>query len=124
MKLTSQASQAIAIGYLSGQSQQAVNAIAIGPGAGNAGQVTSAIAIGLQAGFTNQGTGAVAIGDQAGYADQVSNSIIINATGLQLNATQAGFYVAPIRDGGTSGLPVGFSQLAYNSNTGELVFYS
>jgi hypothetical protein len=42
-----------------------------------------------------------------------------------LNQTTANtFTVKPVRNGGSSGLPAGFYQMAYNPTTGEIVYYT
>jgi hypothetical protein len=49
----------------------------------------------------------------------------MNATGAALNQTTANtFTVKPVRNGGSSGLPAGFYQMAYNPTTGEIVYYT
>ena len=65
-----------------------------------------------------QGENAVAIGAYAGSTTQAANSIIINATGVELNQGTAGtFTVAPIRNAsGTSGV------LQYNTTTKEVTY--
>lgn len=93
----SQGSSAIAIGASAGNFQQQTSAIALGPFAGQTSQQTSAIAIGNSAGQYSQGANAIAIGAFAGQTSQVTGSIILNASGAALNATQAGFYVNPVR---------------------------
>ena len=51
----------------------------------------------MSAGLINQGSNTIAIGAFAGYSNQISNSIILNALGVSLNATTvSGFYVAPV----------------------------
>lgn len=57
----------------------------------------NSIAIGSQAGQYNQAQNAIAIGTKAAPRNQATNSIALNATGQQLNASTAGFYVAPIQ---------------------------
>jgi hypothetical protein len=72
----------------------------------------------------------VAIGVSAGRTSQANNSIIINATGANLNQTTANtFTVKPVRAvtsvtfaAPTAGsIPVGFSPVYYNPTTGELI---
>ena len=121
----SQGIGAVAIGYSAGYSNQGANAVSIGLGAGSAGQGANAVAVGVGAGNDAQGANAVAIGNEAGVTSQGDNSIIINATGATLNQTTPNtFTVKPVRNGGTSGLPAGFYQMAYNPTTGEIVYYS
>jgi hypothetical protein len=83
------------------------------------------VAVGRQAGQNSQGAFSVAVGRQAGQTSQANNSIILNATGSALNQTTANtFTVKPVRNGGSSGLPAGFYQMAYNPTTGEIVYYT
>jgi hypothetical protein len=108
-----------------GVALQGDDAVAIGHGAGENGQGTQAVAHGLYAGQVTQGINAVAIGAYAGQTAQGNNSIIMNATGAALNQTTANtFTVKPVRNGGSSGLPAGFYQMAYNPTTGEIVYYT
>jgi hypothetical protein len=60
------------------------------------------VAIGNSAGYTGQGNYAIAIGCGAGYSNQYSNSIILNASGFNLNNSNSGFYVNPIRSNSSS----------------------
>ena len=94
-----QGDHAVAIGTSSGSSGQGISAVAIGISAGGTTQGDSAVAIGNSAGYTGQGTYAVAVGSLAGLTNQANNSIILNATGANLNATTANtFTVAPVRN--------------------------
>jgi hypothetical protein len=69
------------------------------------------VAIGASAGQTSQGTYAVAIGSGAGANAQGNNSIILNATGANLNQTvENTFTVAPVRND--------------TSNIAEVMFYN
>jgi hypothetical protein len=63
-----------------------------------------------------QGLNAVAIGKRAGREAQSANSIVINATGSNLNASVEGFHVAPVRNASTSDV------VFYNSMTGEMTY--
>lgn len=121
----SQGVGAIAIGALAGNAGQATAAIAIGGGAATTNQGACAVAVGQSAGITDQGVEALALGSQAGTTSQAACSIVINASGAPLENTVTGTTViAPVRNAGTSGLPAGFKQVAYNPITGELVYYS
>jgi hypothetical protein len=116
---------AVAFGNSAGQTSQGIGAVAIGAGAGNTTQGDCAVALGQSAGFTNQGANALALGDQAGFTNQAACSIVINASGGPLDNTVSNTTVIkPMRDGGTTGIPAGFKQVAYNPVTGELVYYS
>jgi hypothetical protein len=116
---------AIAIGALAGNAGQATAAIAIGGGAATTNQGACAVALGQSAGISDQGVEALALGSQAGTTNQAACSIVINASGAPLeNTTSNTTVIKPVRNGGASGLPAGFSAVAYNPTTGELVYYS
>jgi hypothetical protein len=78
----------------------------------------STLAIGLGAGFVSQGLYAIAIGYQAGRLYQHSTSIVLNASGAELDAMTSGLFVAPIRaDASSSNV-----SLLYNTGTKEIVW--
>jgi hypothetical protein len=119
----SSSNQSVSIGYRAGFTGQGDETVAIGQGAGNHKQGTGAIAIGFNAGNTGQGANSIAIGNLAGVgsgtSNQEPNTIILNATGMQVDGVtgQTGsFYVAPIRSDNTQTLG-----LAYNPSTNEIV---
>ena len=118
----SQGQESIAIGYQAGYQDQQGGAVAIGAGAGSDFQGNGAIAIGSLAGGGQQGNYAIAIGagagaDQAGNVPQASNSIILNATGVDLDQTTANtFTVKPVRNANTT------KALYYNNTTGEISY--
>jgi hypothetical protein len=119
-------SNTVCIGNNAGNNGQNNRAIAIGSGAGILNQSQDGIAIGYQAGSAYQGRNSIAIGRNAGAAitnstgvGMADNSIILNATGLEVNGVfgQTGsFYVQPIRQDTTQTTP-----LMYNVGTGEIV---
>jgi hypothetical protein len=79
----------------------------------------SGIAIG--SGAKSDGTASIAIGNQAGSSPSftvtnASNSIIINASGNQLNSSQSGFYVNPVRN--TTSTEI----LYYDTTTKEITY--
>lgn len=138
---TSQSAFAVAIGNSAGNNTQGSNAVAVGNNSGNANQGSSAVAIGNNAGVTTQGASSIAIGYNAGYTSQGANSIaigngagqgvtnhqaantiILNATGSELdgiiNQTNS-FYVAPIRTDATPS-----NILYYNTTTNEVTYGS
>lgn len=116
---------AIALGAYAGNAGQATAAVALGGGAGVTNQGACAVALGQSAGITDQGAEAVALGSQAGTTSQAACSIVINASGAPLENTVTGTTVIkPVRNAGSSGLPAGFFQVAYDPTTGELVYYS
>jgi hypothetical protein len=89
--------------------------VAVGNQAGAVNQAQNAIPIGNNAGLVQQGQNAIAIGNFAGLQYQISNSIILNASGLSVNAASQGFYVAPIASYSLSSSSA-FSLLAYGTD--------
>ena len=76
------------------------------------------ISLGGGAGSINQGQNAIAIGKNAGLKNQWPSSIVINATGNELDAsTNSGLFVAPIRSGSAPATQL----LTYNPSTFEIV---
>jgi hypothetical protein len=72
--------------------------VTIGSNAGSNSQGQFAIAIGNGAGKNSQGNYSIAIGSNAGISGQHDNTIILNATGLNLFSQLANStYIAPIR---------------------------
>lgn len=116
---TNQGIQSVAIGAGTGNTDQGLQSIAVGNLAGSLNQGQRAIAIGSQAGGSSQGANAIAIGWLAGQASQTAGSIVINASGVALNGTTAGFYVDPIRSTTSSARPV-----VYDTTTKELFYTS
>ena len=93
--------------------------VTVGLNAGQNLQNQNAIAIGANAGLSNQGAYAIAIGTNAGVNNQSNASIVLNATGIDLNTQHASsFYVAPIRYDTTTTSGV----LQYNSTTMEVIW--
>lgn len=128
-----QGNSAIAIGNSAGFGTQGVDSIAIGRTAGTNGQSTKAIAIGAAAGSSVQGISAIAIGSQAGVAQgnfsiaiganagsgntQANNSIVINASGTDLEGPTANaLFVKPIRNAASANV------LYYNPTSGEVTY--
>jgi hypothetical protein len=110
----------IGIGRNAALSNQKDAAIAIGFGAGSNNQAASAVAIGYLAGSDNQSTIAIAIGAFAGQNNSLDRTIILNASGQTLDATQNdAFYVRPIRN--TTTIELGDTGLAYNISTKEVL---
>jgi hypothetical protein len=95
---TNPAGYTVGIGSYAGRDNQSQAAVAIGSNSGETSQGDSAVALGVYAGQTSQGTNAIAIGNQAGKTNQPAGSIVINASGIVLNGSAAGFYVDPIRE--------------------------
>jgi hypothetical protein len=118
---SNQNSNAVAIGYQAGRSSQQTKSIAIGLNAANINQKSNAIAIGDSAGFTSQGIHSIAIGTNAGYDFQSNNTIILNATGANLNAaTSNAFYVKPVREVNSASSNI--ELMYYNKSTGEITY--
>ena len=113
-----QGQNCVAIGTSAGYINQLGASIAIGDAAAAFNQAANAIAIGHQAGETGQGQTTIAIGYFAGKTNQHSNSIILNASGSELDAANQGFYVKPIQSGASQS-----NTLTYNTGTGE-IFYN
>jgi len=113
---------AIAIGYNAGSNTQGAGAIAIGLNAGADLQSSNAVAIGNSAGKNFLGANSIAIGDQASLnAGSFSNTIVLNATGVELSPAQASSaYIKPIRDISVVPSDTAFT-MAYVSTTGELL---
>ena len=132
---TSQGNTAVAIGESAGKTSQGLSAIAIGTGAATTDQGGAAIAIGNGVAVNNQGESAIAIGNLAVLAGQGDNaiaignraggfvnpqaatSIILNATGTQIeNTTADSFVVKPVRNAS------GTHSMEYNPTTGEITY--
>lgn len=115
---TDQGSAGVAIGYYAGKTSQETGAVAIGYTTAQITQRTGAVAIGWSAGQTNQGANAIAIGYRAGFTNQNASSIVLNASGVALEAPGAGLFVNPVRSI-ANGKPLMYdtanSELAYSS---------
>jgi hypothetical protein len=121
---TSQGSGAIAIGYKA-QRDNVVGgfgSVSIGSLAGSHDVGRHCVSIGGYSGYEGQSSNSVAIGYQAGYSNQHLSSIIINATGAQLNSlANAAFYVAPVRNDITTS--ANLMDTMYNTSTKELIVF-
>ena len=107
----------IAIGAAAGNTNQSHGATALGWGAGNSSQGEYGLALGYNAGGASQGQDAVAIGRNAGKTSQHANTIVINASGTDLNTAQAdSFYLDPIRSS------AGSHFLKWNTTTKEVSY--
>jgi len=131
-----QGQTAVAIGINAGISNQGNYGIAIGNSAGGSqgnygialgydsggSQGNYSIAIGNQAGKGNTsaiGINTIAIGNQAAFESAVANTIILNASGLNLSPASSGFFVNPVaytaaQDATYDGI------VFYNSSTKEV----
>jgi hypothetical protein len=125
---TEQGPSGIALGYQSGYNAQGSHGLGIGNYAGKETQGKYAIALGQYAGENHQGDYSIAIGRKAGTgtAAGADKSIVLNASGSNLEATQSGFFVKPIRNvvnGGNTpvGGPTAITKSLYlNKTTNEL----
>ncbi len=115
----------VTIGAFAGKNKQTVaNSYTVGIGAfaqqnANPGDETGtgAVAIGVLAGDANQGENALALGRYAGRNNQASQSIVINATGSDLeNTTSNSCVVKPIRNAS------GTHSLEYDPTSGEITY--
>ena len=112
-----QSNDSVALGSYTGYQSQSAGAVAVGNLAGYDTQGSNSVAIGDRAGMIQQGAKAIAIGYQAGMQSQAPNSIILNASGFPLEASQPGFYVKPILlDDNPEWL------LTYNNVTGQIKY--
>ena len=110
-----QTEPSIAIGKSANWNGLQSYSIAIGFNAGNSGpSASNTTCIGYTSGSLNQGSYSIAIGYYAGYSSLPANTICINAVNATYSPASSGFYVQPLRGGGT-GPP-----LIYNSGTSEI----
>lgn len=118
--ITNQGAYGIAIGNSSGGGQGQYS-IALGYDSGGQ-QGTSSIAIGEQAAKGNTsaaGINSISIGKLAGFESAAANSIILNASGLNMSSATEGFFVNPVRYTATQDAT--YDGIAfYNSNTKEV----
>ena len=113
-----QGSNSVAIGTSSGNNQ-AINGVAIGYNSGGEAQGLNSVAIGADSGLVSQGGNSVAIGYAAGANAQAVNSIVINATGANLdNQTANSLVVKPVRNA------IAGNIVQYDSTTGEMTYSS
>jgi len=122
-----QKSNSIAIGLQAGESNLGSNSIAIGVSAALENSLGNCIAIGYNAGKENLGNNSIAIGSYAYYntygnggaKPAVNNTIVLNATGIQLDPSAPNsFYLAPIRNATAN------YTLVYNPSTSEITYTS
>ena len=117
---SSQGNSTVAVGHSAGRTNQGSEAVAIGVCAGQSSQGAYAVALGSRAGYgdnTAQGQYSIAIGYHAGYSSQHDNSIAINASGNELNPSESGLYIDPIRN-----VNSGSQFVIYNSDTKEVTY--
>jgi hypothetical protein len=111
----------VAVGNNAGHRTQKLQTVGVGASAGFQNQGQAAVAIGYESGCLNQGEYAVAIGFQAGFESQTNNSIVLNASGYELNTATSGLFVKPVRTVTTPSTGVLFSdastsEIAQTSN--------
>ena len=69
-----------------------------------------------------QGANAIAIGAYAGASVQHPNSVIINASGTEVNSAGTGtLVIQSLRQVSGGSIPSGFYQVAWNPTTGEMI---
>lgn len=113
----------VAIGPYAGYLTQGANAIAVGWQAGGFQMGAQSIAIGYNAGYGNVfqnllGANSIAIGAQAAQNGAPAGTIILNASGVDLSSTVAGFFVNPVRN-----VPANIANAVYfNSVTKEISY--
>ena len=117
---TAQGANAVAIGASAGQATQGGHSVAIGYLAGQTRQGEHAVAIGREAGAFEQGTYSIAIGYYAGRTGQFQNSIVLNATNIDLNSSANGLFIAPIR--ATTPTMAISKALYYDTTTNEVLY--
>lgn len=117
----SDTNHSIAIGWNAADgSYQGNYAIAIGVDDVGHSQSDNSIAIGTSAGWgdgRSLGVNQIAIGKNASYSDGYDNSIVLNATGVDLSSYTSGLYIKPIRN--ETSAPYG---LYYDPDTGEVTY--
>lgn len=121
--LATQATTAVAIGWRAGADHQSEAGVALGSGSGQTTQGQRAVALGENAGNHVQGDYAIALGANAGFESQPANTIILNATGAQLNGVAEqtnSLYMAPVRNDATNVA----NALYYNASTNEVTYGS
>jgi hypothetical protein len=83
--ISGQSPNSVAVGPLSGRSNQGVDTVSVGNSAGEINQSDSGVALGVLAGQQNQKEYSIAIGRQAGQINQSTNSIAIGYAAGQAN---------------------------------------
>lgn len=89
---TAQGSNSIAIGPISGNSNQGANAVAVGYASGNYFQGARSVSVGLNAGYSGAGEDSISIGNEAGYVNKGADSTAIGR--LAGNTAQGQYSVA------------------------------
>ena len=117
--LCNQLPYAVAVGANAGILNQGDRSVAVGHYAGSSNQSVDSVAIGALAGEESLGVNSIAIGRRASRnGGLLSNTIMLNATGADMNPTQANStFISPMRNIDGSGYQV----LARSSGTGEII---
>ena len=114
--------RSVAIGWnVATGNTQGSHAIAIGSDDVGYEQADGSIAIGQAAGWADNtaiGIDSIAIGHNACYTDGKDNSIVLNATGLDLSPYNSGLYIKPIRQDAA----ISTYSLDYDPVSGEIVY--
>ena len=113
---TSPSTYSVSLGAFAGKNTPSTYSMSLGAFAGETTKGLGSIAIGAFAGNTNQGSYSIALGMNAGKTNQYSKSIILNATSTDLDASNSGFFVKPIRSVSSSVF------LFYDFSTGEITY--
>lgn len=115
---TDQGRLATGVGVNTGYDGQNAYATAIGNEAGFCGQHSYATAIGDEAGRNEQGSYSVALGFKAGFTGQHARTVVLNATGVEVNSDREdAFFMAPVRNDNTALSNV----MLYNTSSNEVV---
>lgn len=115
-----QSAYSVAIGGIAGQNYQGTNCVAIGYGAGENTQGINSVAVGAYSGY-NQPAGINSISLGAYSTAKDNNTIVINATGsnLQSDGTANGLYIKPISSSEELS-----PTLIYNTTSGKISYKS
>ena len=117
---TGQSNGCVSIGSFSGLTNQGLASTAIGIYSGFLNAGIDTVLLGVYAGSNNCGAGSVCIGKRAGTDSCPANTIVLNATGANLNPATPGLYISSIRGETGTGLTAGM--LRYNATTREVTY--
>jgi hypothetical protein len=111
--------ETVAVGSRSGESNMSFQGVAVGKNAGLLNHGQQAVSVGALAGENNAGNFSVSLGCRASQSGgSYASTIVINATGSNLNPTQANScIIKPIRN--ATGVA---NSLFYDSTSGELTY--
>jgi len=107
----------IAMGYEVCRNATCRDTIAIGATAHYGGNDINGICLGVRSGFGGCGNHSILVGTKAGEGAKFNNTIVLNATGVAVNAPSASsFVVKPIRNA------TGSNALFYDATSGEITY--